>query len=622
MVAELRPTGLSVVGDMPWGTHFCHFYETTPDLLDILLPYFTAGLEHNECCVWVTCEPLSPAEARHALRRAVPGADRHLAAGDIEIVPHMQWYLKDGAFDPQWVLNGWHAKLAQALTRGYAGLRVNGNEAWVEQQDWKAFAAYEHTLNASIANHPMLVLCTYPLAASSAAAILDVARTHEFALAKRHGRWEVVETPALKHAKADIQRLNAELEQRVMERTRQLTTAYAALQREMAERTRTEEVLRERERKYHSLFDSSHDVIVLVDATGNILEINRRGEHVTGYSQSELRHMNTLQHLVHAEDHALVQDVLTDVVQGQAREYAVRWRTKTGRIVHLEGVSIPRFSASGEFLSTLCTLRDSTERRRAEEQLQATSEQLRALSARLRLAREEEGARIARELHDELGAALTRLKWDLEEMETTIAVAGNAGSLSALRDKVATMTTLIDETINTVRRISAELRPRLLDELGVVAAIEWQAQQFQARTGIICQFDALLDNGDMSPEHATALFRILQEALTNILRYAQATQVTITLAEEAGAYVLEVRDNGRGITEAERTGSRSLGLLGMRERAQLIGGTLDLTGLAGKGTVLTVRMPLASQTADGSPAHAAEDAPPLRHCSNGPEEAS
>jgi two-component system sensor histidine kinase UhpB len=156
----------------------------------------------------------------------------------------------------------------------------------------------------------------------------------------------------------------------------------------------------------------------------------------------------------------------------------------------------------------------------------------------------------------------------------------------------------------------------------VVAAIEWQAQQFQARTGIICQFDALLDNGDMSQEHATALFRILQEALTNILRYAQATQVTITLAEEAGAYVLEVRDNGRGITEAERTGSRSLGLLGMRERAQLIGGTLDLTGLAGKGTVLTVRVPLASQAADGSAAHAAEDAPPLRHRSNGPEEAS
>ena len=245
MGAEFRPTGIRMVGDVPWGTHFCHFYETPQDLLDILLPYFTAGLAHHECCLWVTCEPPSVAEARHALRRAVPGADRHLAAGDIEIVPHTQWYLHDGAFDPQWVINAWHAKLAQALTRGYAGLRVHGNAAWVAQQDGHAFAAYEHALNASIAPHPILVCCTYPLATSGAAAILDVARTHEFALARRHGRWEVVETPALQHAKADIQRLNAALEQRVMERTRQLTTAYEALQREMAERTRTEEALRE-----------------------------------------------------------------------------------------------------------------------------------------------------------------------------------------------------------------------------------------------------------------------------------------------------------------------------------------------------------------------------------------
>ena len=111
-------------------------YETKQDLLDILIPYFTAGLEHNEFCMWVTCEPLRAEEARHALRQAVPDADRHLAAGDIEIVPHTQWYLKDGVFDPQQVMHGWHAKLAQALTRGYVGLRANGNEAWLEQKDW------------------------------------------------------------------------------------------------------------------------------------------------------------------------------------------------------------------------------------------------------------------------------------------------------------------------------------------------------------------------------------------------------------------------------------------------------------------------------------------------------
>jgi PAS domain S-box-containing protein len=563
MAAELRKTGISVVGDMPWGTHLCHFYETKQDLLDILIPYFKAGLEHNEFCIWVTCGPLSTEEARHALRQAVPGADRHLAAGDIEIVPHTQWYLKDGAFDPQRVMHGWHTKLAQALTRGYVGLRANGNEAWLEQKDWKDFAEYEHALNSSIANHPMLGLCTYPLATSGAAAILDVARTHEFAIAKRAGRWEVVETPALKQTKEAIKRLNEELEQRVVARTSQLATAHEVLQKEMAERRRSEAALRERELKYRSLFESSHDVIVLLDATGNILEINRRGEHVTGYSQSALLHMNVLQHLVPPEDHSIVQGMLRDVVQGQVREYEVRWRTQTGSMVHLAGASIPRFAASGEFLSTLCTLRDITERKRAEEQLRATSEQLRVLSARLRSTREEEGARIARALHDELGSALTSLKWDLEEIDNTYAGAGSQGSLSALRAKIATMTKQIDDTINTVRRIASELRPRILDDLGLAAAIEWQAQQFQGRTGIICQVDALVESGGVSQEQATAIFRIFQEALTNILRHAQATRVNITIAEEEGAYVVEVRDNGRGITEEERTGSRSLGLLGI-----------------------------------------------------------
>jgi len=210
----------------------------------------------------------------------------------------------------------------------------------------------------------------------------------------------------------------------------------------------------------------------------------------------------------------------------------------------------------------------------------------------------------------------------LEEIEKTYAIAGTQGSLSALRVKVATMTNRIDDTINTVRRVSSELRPRILDDLGLVATIEWQAQQFQARTGIICQFDALVENGDLSQDRATAIFRILQEALTNILRHAQATRVNILIEEEEGEYVLEMRDNGRGITEEERTGSRSLGLLGMRERAQLIGGTIDITGLAGKGTVLTVRVPIPSQAADGRASDASENEAPIRPLGNGPEQVS
>ena len=154
------------------------------------------------------------------------------------------------------------------------------------------------------------------------------------------------------------------------------------------------------------------------------------------------------------------------------------------------------------------------------------------------------------------------------------------------------MMRLTDTTINTVRRIASELRPIALDTLGLSEAIEWQALQFQERTGIVVQCDCALENVDLSREQSTATFRIFQEALTNALRHAQATRVDVTMAEEAGAFVLKIRDNGRGITEDEKAGQNTLGLLGMQERANLIGGELDITGVEGEGTTVTIRLPL------------------------------
>ena len=151
---------------------------------------------------------------------------------------------------------------------------------------------------------------------------------------------------------------------------------------------------------------------------------------------------------------------------------------------------------------------------------------------------------------------------------------------------------LTDNTINTVRRIASELRPVALDDLGLTAAIEWQARQFQERTGITVQCDCTLENFDLSREQSTAVFRIFQEALTNVLRHAQATRVNVQMMEEDRGFILTVSDNGRGIRDDQISGQRTLGLLGMRERAYLIEGTIDITGSNGKGTVVTVRIPL------------------------------
>jgi transcriptional regulator with GAF, ATPase, and Fis domain len=221
----MRSAGIDVVGDIPWGTHFCLFYDTKADLLETLVCYCKAGLQSQEFCLWVVAPPVTREDALEALRQTVPSFDRYLPDGGIEIVQARDWYLPDGTFDLNRVIAGWNETLRRASARGYVGVRVTGDTAWLERKHWKDFCEYEDTLNESIANQRLAVLCTYPLAACGAQEILDVVRTHEFAVTKRRGSWDVIETAGYKKAKTEIKRLNQELEQRVIERTEALQKA-------------------------------------------------------------------------------------------------------------------------------------------------------------------------------------------------------------------------------------------------------------------------------------------------------------------------------------------------------------------------------------------------------------
>jgi signal transduction histidine kinase len=236
-------------------------------------------------------------------------------------------------------------------------------------------------------------------------------------------------------------------------------------------------------------------------------------------------------------------------------------------------------------------LREAEERaqhRRAEEQLRESHEQLRALSVYLQTVREEERTRIAREVHDELGQALTSCKLDLSW------IAGRLPpDLKPLVDKARSLTAHIDSTIQTVRRISSELRPGILDHLGLAAAIEWQANEFQNRTGIRCDVRARVREQLPDQNLTTTFFRIFQETLTNVIRHAGATHVTVDLKEADGRISLEVKDNGRGIARTDICNNRSMGLLGMRERAALLGGVFKIGSIpGGKGTRVYVLIPL------------------------------
>ncbi|MDX1520521.1 MAG: sensor histidine kinase [Anaerolineae bacterium] len=231
--------------------------------------------------------------------------------------------------------------------------------------------------------------------------------------------------------------------------------------------------------------------------------------------------------------------------------------------------------------------REIADRMSKESEFRRSTEQLRELSARLQSVREEERTRISRVIHDELGQVLTGLKMDVAWLQRHI-----DQPQPVLLQKTREMSDLIDSTVQTVRQISTELRPGILDDLGLAATIEWQLQEFQSRSGIEGKLITDADETTLDTDAATTVFRIFQAILTNVARHAQATQVVVTLEESAEFLTLQVQDNGRGITESEIYSPKSIGLLGMQERVRLRAGEIQFQGAPGQGTIVTVRLPL------------------------------
>jgi two-component system, LuxR family, sensor kinase FixL len=205
---DLRPSGIELLGDFRWGTHFCQFYETSQDLLDILIPYFRKGLESNEFCMWITSPPLQVEQATKALKEVVPDLDDRIRSEQIEILDYTQWYVTEEGFDEKRVLEGWVQKLNRALAKGFEGLRLSGNTFWLEDEDWNDFTHYEEAVNNVIGNYRMLAICTYSLKKCGAPEIMDVIANHEFALVKRKGNWAIIKGSDYKRMETSLKEIN------------------------------------------------------------------------------------------------------------------------------------------------------------------------------------------------------------------------------------------------------------------------------------------------------------------------------------------------------------------------------------------------------------------------------
>jgi PAS domain S-box-containing protein len=340
---------------------------------------------------------------------------------------------------------------------------------------------------------------------------------------------------------------------------------------------------------YRVFVERMNEGAAVLGSGHTVLHCNRRFARLLG---ARMRRVigSAMQGLVWPDDRVRLDALLRRATQKNCRG-EIRLRSQEGTPLPVQ-LSLNPLHVDG--IRAVCLIAsDLSVIKRAEQELRASAEQLRNLAASLLSVREEERARIAREIHDELGQSLTSVKMDLAW------VAGRLPRRNGqMLEKIRSTMQLADGIIQSVRRISTELRPGILD-LGLAAAVEWQAQEFQARTGIQCK-PRLLAQQELAPDVSTALFRIFQEALTNVARHARATRVEVVQQKRRDRLVLRIRDNGRGFDPADPSLSKSLGLVGMRERAAILGGRVNVSSAPGKGTSVTVWIPLRLPEESGS----------------------
>jgi PAS domain S-box-containing protein len=351
-------------------------------------------------------------------------------------------------------------------------------------------------------------------------------------------------------------------------------------------------------RKQADIINQIQETVISINLDGYVMSWNTGAEKLLGYSVEEAlgRHISFI---YPAEDREFLErGVIAPVKAKGTHQIEVRRRTKSGALRFAQlSLTLLRDDTDAP-IGIIGYSMDITDRKRVQEALLNSRNQLAALAVRLESVREEERTRIALEVHDVLGQALTGLKLDVAWVRKRISESIEPAQRAAVLTRLVSALKLLDSTIQSVRDIATTLRPGVLDELGLEAAVEWQAREFQHRTGISCETTIWPHKLVLGPEQSTALFRILQEVLTNVARHAQATKVHIRLDQSGEHVSLQVEDNGRGITGVEQSGPKAFGLLGMRLRAQQQGGAFDIQGTSGTGTTVTVQIPLYRTTDD------------------------
>ena len=705
MPAPLRNSGIAALGAIPWGTHFCQFFETEKDLIDVVVPYFAAGLEQNETCFWLLDDERSEPMARDALRRVIPRLDQYEAKGALLFRSTRDWYLRGGEFDARATVAAWLDLLTMARARGFAGLRATAPVSWLQNRQWEDFQRYEQQIDEAMSGKPMVVHCAYPLAATDSRAVLEVASSHHLAVTKRDSALQIVETPLLRLKQLDrrhrqqaaistlgLKAIREDDVDALLTEAGSLTAAALGTDRGIVWQLRPEPGLpvdttlpvaegttwgvltvrstvdgsynkdevdflqsmanvlalalernahrdaerreKEREAKARALAESAllrlHAIESITDVALGHMALDELLAELVARLRRALAADNAAVLLLDSDRAALTIRavdglrnagaagmriplespisgrvlreaqplIITDLVSVEAPAWhqlvaKVGFRPVAAMGVPLivEGKAIGVVSVSSvtersfteDDLDLLRMVADrvapAIERSRLAETLHAARARLEAVSRRLLTVQEEERRRVAMELHDELGQVLTAVKIGLETMPA----------------RVPESIESVDRALRTVRDLALELRPAMLDDLGLASALRWYADRFAQQRKVETHL-AIEEVPHVDPGLATTCFRVVQEALTNVARHAEASNVWLELRRTSSELELAIRDDGCGfdVDAARERAARgySLGMMGMEERVLLAGGSLAISSTPAAGTEVRARFPL------------------------------
>jgi PAS domain S-box-containing protein len=551
--SRLRPSGLPVLGAIPWGSHFCQFYQSRQHLQDVLVPYFKAGLESDEFCVWVTSEALTSEEARGVLGQVVPDLPEREKLGQFEVFPYTDWYKAGSYFDMNRILAGWQQKYNQGLKRGFAGLRVSGNTAWLESSDWNSFSEYEASIDAAIEGNRMLVLCTYSLDRCGPYEVLDVVRNHQFALVLGQHGWERIE-----HAE--------------LRRLRELQLASEA--------------------RYRQLFESIDEGFALhemvFDANGNpvdycFIEANPAFGKLTGLDTRKIIGRRITEVMPSIEP--LWIQTYGRVVRTGKPERFEAYAAALGRwfAVYAYCPSPGRFAVA---------FSDITERRRAEEELRRSNKEL------------EQFAYVASHDLREPLRAITGFAKLLSARYADRLDATAVEYLTHLKDGASRMDGLIRDLME-YSRVGKGLEATRVDLNGCLD---------QAKSSL--QMAILESNAHIVQEHlphvwgdASLLALVLQNLLENALKFHKEDvppEIQVGARRGPAEWIVWVRDFGIGIPDGQservfqifqRLHSREeypgtgIGLAICKKIVERHGGTIRFESQAGEGTIFEFTLP-------------------------------